>query len=685
MAELEQSSPHRLSNDELSLKPQKSNDQLPLNQLLHPAKSKPVFSYEPEIFNLCITYLKEKNHHGLALLARQKGVPPFLRFKVWPVLLKYHPFVLNPFLQPDNIEDEEKKKKKKHSASTEDTTEEHDKTDSASMASQSKAGSLATASGGDEEKSEPDSDSELRSNIQKDLKKYIQRLNFNNKEKPLSDTEQEIFQILESAILKFIKKWGEIIKYDKAMAWVALGLAEWFPPIPKTSWVLVGRNISSTDRCYKSVFEDFNEFIKNESDEIGLESTLNELIEDETISNMKFQDVFERLTLVLLHSPEKGAGTSHENGNKKINKSTLPINGGSIEERVSFFIYLLRKLLPELSTYFQEEQILNKFGSHDDEWLIWWLKWCGSKVWSRYDRGRIWDLMLGYKNNDNSHHSKKLSKLKLDSIQLAKLGPDNFWSAIDINEGANVNQAANVSSNSSNDTSVSSSYSNEQVIHKANSFKDLIAGLRDDDQQQQSSNIVSNANNIPSISRRSSSSSVSSNSSQEIPISRLDPHIELIFISLALLKSKEHTLVELDQHEIRQYLSKLPSKSYNPSDKYKQHIMKKEMEKEKKEKEKEKEEKEKEEKGKGKDVKDKEEKDKETESLLSAQIAQVELSSVSNNTWKRLSSASSTTTELSGNVQQQYNYKVNYIDNVICEAGELWRKWLWREMMEDDR
>ena len=63
----------------------------------------------------------------------------------------------------------------------------------------------------------------------------------------------------------------------------------------------------------------------------------------------------------------------------KVNKTTLPKTGGTIEERVSYFIYCLRKLIPELSQYFHEEQILTKFGCLDDEWLIWWLKFCGTK------------------------------------------------------------------------------------------------------------------------------------------------------------------------------------------------------------------------------------------------------------------------------------------------------------------
>ena len=39
---------------------------------------------------------------------------------------------------------------------------------------------------------------------------------------------------------------GKIIKYDLSLTWIALNLAEWFPPIPKTPWVLVGKEYSSS-------------------------------------------------------------------------------------------------------------------------------------------------------------------------------------------------------------------------------------------------------------------------------------------------------------------------------------------------------------------------------------------------------------------------------------------------------
>ncbi|CAK7892063.1 hypothetical protein CAAN1_19S01288 [[Candida] anglica] len=634
-------SPSMVAN-EVSIDLHPSSDQLPLNQLVQPSKSRPVFDYDADLLKLCQVYLKEKNHHGLALLSRQKGLPPFLRFKIWPVLLKYHPFVLNPFLQPDSIDDE--------------VVTKNSDTSSISSSNSNTGGTPSSTT--KEEDLSSKADDLLQQEIRKDLRKYIQRLSF-NKEKLLSETEMMIFDTLEHSILKFIKKWGRIIKYDKAMAWLALGLAEWMPAIPKTPWVLVGRNITSTDRCYKSVFDDYQEFIDLHE---GMNETLKELVEDETISNMKFKDVFERLTLVLLHSPEKSENKSNDPSNnfnkQKINKSTLPVHGGSIEERVSFFIYLLRKLLPELSTYFQEEQILNKFGSHDDEWLIWWLKWSGSKVWSRVDRGRIWDLMLGYKQDDGNY-SKKLNKLKLDSYYLNILGPDIFWSAIDIsnkeeNEGFNDFNSSSTNTSTRTSTSSSSYVTNmgdhsAQPLHKANSFKDLIQELTV--HQDESSSTTSKQTQHVSThtpSRRSSSASSSSTcSSSEVPVSRLDPHIELIFISLAILKSKEHTLVELDQHEIRQYLSKLPSKSYNPSNKYKQHILNRQKEKEK----------------------------EENKTDVAIQLSEMDLN------WQKLSSPSSVAESNGSNLQ---HYKVNYIDNVINEAGELWRKWLWREMMEDE-
>lgn len=310
-------------------------------------KQTAVFHYNSEIFAQCQSYLSQKNYHGLALIARQKGLPPFLRFKIWPILLRSHPFVVNPFLQPDAVEKER------------------------------------PPSDGESE----DPDAQLQRRIRKDLRRYLHRITYSSAEEPLSQTELQMFDILEKAVHKFVLKWGRIIKYDPALTWMALGVAEWFPPIPNTHWVLLGRDVtSSTHTCIGSVFEGYESFIDSAP---GLSEFLQSMVQEE--AGMRFHEVYERLALVLLHSPELANKRDKPGNSVKINKSTLPVSGGTIEQRVSFFIYVFQKLLPELSLYFQEEQILNKFGLNDDEWLIWWLKYCGSKVWSRVDRGRIWD------------------------------------------------------------------------------------------------------------------------------------------------------------------------------------------------------------------------------------------------------------------------------------------------------
>ena len=143
----------------------------------------------------------------------------------------------------------------------------------------------------------------------------------------------------------------------------------------------------------------------------------------------------------------------------------------------------------------------------------------------------------------------------------------------------------------------------------------------------------------------SSSTSSTLTPNVSIPFSRVDPHVALIFISLSLLKSKENILVELDQHEIRQfYLDYLQN-----------HI----------------------------NIIRKEALDKRTSYASNA-------SSTSNSPMGQLpvdrdeDSIFPTSRIVISNDSKDQKHKVNFIDNIILEAGELWRKWLWLEMVEDN-
>lgn len=509
------------------------------------------FHYNKELLAQLQIYIKERNHHGLALFARQKGIPPFLRFKVWAILLKHHPFVVSPFIQPDNME-------KESPAADQDSEDAH---------------------------------LHLKHKIRKDLRRYMHGIAYLSSEEPLSKTELQLFDILENSVFKFVLKWGKIIKYDSALTWIALGLAEWFPPIPHTPWVLLGRAVSSEEHsCVGSVLLEYSQYIEI-IPELDLDIHL--LLADESTSSLTYPEAYERLALVLMHSPEGANKRTHNGSSTKIDKSTLPLVGGTIEERVSFFIYVFQKLLPELSDHFQEEQILNKFGLHDDEWVLWWLKYCGSKVWSRVDRGRIWDLMLGWRPKskkaelDSNYYVHKLNTS--DEI-IEALGPDAFWS-VDYEEDV------------------------PRDLTRNDSFKDLMSGLHIDNADKRSSTY-----STPSLTTSNSLLTPNSEVCPElpraaIPFCKLDPHMELLFVSLSLIKAKENTLLELDQHEIRTYLSRLPAKSSKLSDKYKQY---------------------------------QEQKDKEK-----------------------------------GFVNNDHGLMYDYMDKIIHEAGELWRKWLWSELNDD--
>lgn len=639
---------------------------------------KPPFHYDLELFNLCKEFLDSKNHHGLALLARQKGIPPFLRFKVWPILLKYHPYVLNPSIQPDselinNIIDNTTSNENEFTTIENlngnikislnenfNTKQNHDESNNSKTDVQTKT-------------------DKLKIKIKKDLKKYIQRLKYCSfvdlSSLNISNIESQIFEILENSILKFSLKWKELIKYDQSLTWIALNLAEWFPPIVNTPWVFFGRDITNNNSFITSIYNDYSNYIDNIP---NLYQYLNDLLNDDEKKSMSFHDVYERLVLVLLHSPpeekknnlnehkkyenifnypfesnlseiqplfsstnsalffkffndDQNTKPSKNNKLKKLDKNIFPINGGTIEERVLFFIYCFKKLLPELSVLFHEEQILNKFGSYDDQWLIWWLKFCGSKVWSKYDRGRIWDLLLGWRlKNPKKKLSYYHDKLKISSSFCNKLGPDVFWS-MNINDVKNKTEM-----NNDNIVDIKENTQNLPLIENFNeTFFNKTTSLIDDD-----SNFI------------------------DIPFSKIDAHIEIIFISLALLKSKEQVLVELDQHEIRQYLSRLPTKSY----KYKL---------------------------------------KKFSNFGATEKSLIKKTSVSLNqsnstkSMKFLLENSFTSIQKDSNLQdvnlsnqQPYNliisndslnnYKVDFIDNIINEAGELWRKFLWMEIIDDN-
>lgn len=364
---------------------------------------------------LCQKYLNSNNHLGLALVARQCGIPPVLRHKVWPLLLKYHPYVMSPYISA-NVENDE------------DATVPEGK-------------------------------------VRRELLKYFRVRNKNdaadhsggnspNAENKTSPVEDEIIRIMEAAVEKFFHKWGGITKFDTGFVWVALGLAEWFPPIPNSNYVLVGRDcINKMDPLNKHLIQ-LSEHAED-STVVDEEFSLDQhstTTSDESTQLMTFAEVYERLVLILLHSREDKESMERRDSmdniatktitdlisSNSLNRQELLFKSGKTETRISFFLVAFAKVLPELYKSLSEDDMLNNNSNKNNQWLTWWFKYCGAKVFNKLDRGRLWDSLLGfryhYSQYEGEYDAKVLKRFKklfdcslpfdTDGVDLSS---DIFW------------------------------------------------------------------------------------------------------------------------------------------------------------------------------------------------------------------------------------------------------------------
>lgn len=554
---------------------------------------------EPQLVELCEYYISTKNITGLSLIARQRGLPPHLRRSVWPLLLKSHPFLIKPYITPDEDED------------------------------------LETV--------------DIKAKIKYDLKRYFRKSHHNHidvndmkldkKEPPSLDSqklkkvEEEIIKVMEYSILKFMKKWGSLINYNSGLTWIALGLAEWVPPLTSSeeisNYVLCGREFvnKNGETALKDLNDEANKYFEYSSDifnsnnspmysrrntDTNSDDSSNISVSTYTTNNsnsqfsqtqirqntnssksLTFAEVYERMVLVILHSPEPSedshSSTESDDGEESLEEkilTTLPAKGGTAEERISFFLYCLRRLLPELAQFFIDEDILNTTSVKDD-WVIWWLKWCGAKVWSKYDRGRIWDMLLGWRVFDMKNVNKQeLNDLLLDDGLMNLLGPDIFWHPLTLD--------------------------NEELEDKP--IKSLISSF--------------SATNLLSLGREEE------DLCNKIPFASLDPHTEIVFISLSFIKSKEFALLELEQSEIRDFLNKASSTKLGGF-----------------------------------------------QNLFEDEMNSNDNNNNMNNDNENNEDKNNDTTPSPRDEQRKVpKNRLRDIENIIIESGELWRKWIWQEI-----
>ncbi len=621
--------------------------------------TKPTINDSPELVSLVYKYIEERNIDGLALIASQRGLPHHLRQLVWPLLLIDHPFVKKPYISPkttaDSFQDEEQ-----HTLSFKKIRTDLDRYRKHSHRHTKHNQSKHNSNNAEHPSIE---------NNNEDHQYYT-----HDKISTVPTLEDQMFHAIEEAIIRFLRKWGELAPYETGMAWTALGLAEWIPPVPYTNYVLNGRARTATGSFNYQQQEEFDSVTDsittttgpayhNTFSEINTPSSpsLSSSVESSSEAStpllngceffgdaldctqtylkrkpeLKFYEAFERLMLVLLHSPENLEEEEeeeneneneheivneneheheheHEHGkenknehesksnqkhktekekkdtNNKKQKSKrysnssdnddLPLlSGEPFSDRISIFLYTFRKQLPELDRYFYEEDVLSSSGG--DEWLLWWIKWIGAKVWSKYDRGRIWDIYLGYREtvpiikeigskpekftNEENEDNGDQPVLYLEQSQIKELGGDSFWSPMDFDP------------------------TDEETAFRKSSILSLFS--------------PSKKNNAP-----------------------IEPYIKHIFICLAMLKSKEVTLLELDQSEIREYLSRVSTLRSHSTSQY---------------------------------------------------VSTLNLSKMPSN---------STSTSADEGSMTALKPPISDVENIVLEGGELWRAWLWSEMVEDD-
>jgi hypothetical protein len=338
---------------------------------------RPTISDSPALVQLCHKYIESGNIDGLARMARNRGLPPALRQYAWPLLLATHPYVVSPCLIeefPDSSVGPQQelvpsRRIRGDLSRIRTRLNKHQSNNSSNLISTH-----------DSARSTPTrAQSPLNSPIPTDAE--VVAAYFSD---AVADRR---FEMIEDAIDKFLSKWGRTIPYESGMAWVALGLADWVDPV------------------FELAAHSSRQSPKNQSAASTPElMPLGEWQPDA----MSFARIYEHLLLVMFHSPAMSA-----------DGPSGPCDS-PLSQRMSSFLSIFRKLLAETSEHFDEEDVLSNIGG--DEWLLWWIKWMGTRVWNKHDRARIWDMYIGWRPTVSL----------IDESEDDGLGMDPFWNPLEL-------------------------------------------------------------------------------------------------------------------------------------------------------------------------------------------------------------------------------------------------------------
>lgn len=628
--------------------------------------------HDRQIIEIVIDLINDNDHDTLAFLARTTGIPPQLRHVVWPILLKYNPMCISPNIVSNVITWD-------NATNTYQLVEKTESVDS----------TMRHLQNGTEQESDPDSVERL---VMHDLQKYfhlrINPISDENQDDAEKDTlhrddELQVIKALKEAIMHFLKKWSMIFKYESGIAWIALGLAEWVPPIPvvEEPVVLNGRrhthkkislsnnNSSATlpngnpNSCMEDDEQDCN--ISKLYKEYPLPQHLKDRLPKEY--QFSFNDLFERLLLVILHSPDTLMAKSQIQKEFPSNSTHLSnyipiLSGGDLSFQTQTFFKVFSSILPELYQPLTDESTIQPNSSRAT-WLYWWIKCSGARALQRQDRARIWDILLGWRPKPNmnainfflNYNTKLFDHLykpkpawingnvikKRTNLDFLKklIKNDPFWFP-DLN---------------------SIDFGNKDFPYDYNVLKGLLLKNKYDKNPKTASN------SLPPSSNSSSSSSLSqiatglefTGEEDVLPYSLIDPHIQLIFIYMAIFQYNEFRLLEFEETEISEFLNNVPMLSKADDKNFKQLY--------------------------------------DTPPFNKYTVYSTQSNNASNDEIKRppmpVSGASSSSSASNGNITSTTNQMFIELGNdakashsfndILNIAGDIWRKWFWNELEEN--
>ncbi|AOW02145.1 hypothetical protein B0I72DRAFT_139941 [Yarrowia lipolytica] len=467
---------------------------------------KPTVSDSPRLVELCEEYISNKNIDALAKIARQRGLPPHLRQKAWPMLLAEHPYVIEP-----NVGLPEPRRRTNGGSKSSSSSSEQCKSETEIPIRRLK-GDLSRLQR--KLKSQKMNKLELQyKQLQSNPSSHVSTT-LSARSTPLSISpvsaasegsltmdhlnqvvvseshDAQRFDIYEDAIESFLTKYH--VKYESGLVWVAAAVAECVDPLECDNWIQVYENFLLVLLHTPQRDIGINEI----EDRFSGKNYYSDGVTSEPFCETPATSNENPVTNGAAAAAQAAAAEAEGQRPKTAPASTSPSTPSSqkiashvLTDSISLFLSGFRRGLPELSAHFDEEDVLASIGG-GDEWLIWWIKWMGAKTWNSSDRARVWDMYLGWKRVSDSQCQKNIAE-----------------------------EAAAAAANGVSAPASPSSDASESDI----GMDPFWSPMKLDRVQEP---------NLP-------------------------PRIQHLFICLAMIKAKKNTLLELEQSEIREYLSRL--------------------------------------------------------------------------------------------------------------------------------